>query len=537
MRANEEKFMRQQLTHHQPMPLFTASICSLIQLDREQSTPLYQQICEKLREAILSGQLSEGTRLPTERALAKELGVNRTTVMNAYNQLASEGLLEGHVGRGTLVRRNHFNYSDDSFASEDPSWLFGLPAGEREILGPDANMLSELAGMGERQDIISLAVGTPAAKLLPAEMLQTIFADGFPSARQYALGYGPVEGLHSLRRQIAARMRKRGVSVDTQHILILSGSTQGIGLVSRFLLNPGDPVVVEVPSYLGAINTFRALGARVIGVPMDSDGMRVDLLESILARHRPRLIYTSPTFQNPTGVVLSPERRRRLLLLARRYQVPILEDDPYSDVYFDEGHQPQPLKAMDTHNQVIYLSTFSKILAPGLRVAWLAAPEPIIERLSLHKQVFDLNTNTLGQWVVSEIMQRDMLENHLAMLRQTYHRKRDLMLQAIKTYWPTSVRVNLPQGGFHLWCRLPGDMRARTLLREATKEQVAFVIGEPFHVDGGGQQQLRLSYAYLEEADIEEGIRRIGYVMKQLIARRLQREELSSAHEEHLPLV
>src|SRR6266702_3784732 len=208
MSQSGEKNMTSQL---QPMPLFTASICALIQLDRAQSTPLYQQICEKLREAIHSGQLAEGTRLPTERALAKELGVNRTTVMNA------------------------------------------------------------------------------------------------------------------------------------EHILILSGSTQGIGLVSRFLLSPGDEVVVEVPTYLGAIQTFRALGARVLGVPMDNDGMRVDLLESILARHRPRLIYTLPTFQNPTGVVMSPDRRRRLLLLARRYQTPILEDDPYGAVYFDEGKRPQPL--------------------------------------------------------------------------------------------------------------------------------------------------------------------------------------------------
>ncbi|TMC20420.1 MAG: PLP-dependent aminotransferase family protein, partial [Chloroflexi bacterium] len=298
----------------QPLPLFTASICALIQLDRAQSTPLYQQICEKLREAIHSGQLAEGTRLPTERALAKELGVNRTTVMNAYNQLASEGLLEGHVGRGTLVKHSQFNYNDDGFASNGPSWLFGLHAGEREILGSDAALLSELAGMGERRDIISFAAGTPAPDLLPAEMLSTIMADHLLSSRQHALGYSPVEGLQSLRRNIAAYMRKRGVAVNAEHILILSGSTQGIGLVSRFLLSPGDEVVVEVPTYLGAIQTFRALGARVLGVPMDNDGMRVDLLESILARHRPRLIYTLPTFQNPTGVVMSPDRRRRLLL-------------------------------------------------------------------------------------------------------------------------------------------------------------------------------------------------------------------------------
>ena len=227
-------------SQHQPLPLFTASICTLIQLDRAQSTPLYQQICEKLREAIHSGQLAEGTRLPTERALAKELGVNRTTVMNAYNQLASEGMLEGHVGRGTLVKRSQFNYNDDSFASHSPSWLFGLHAGEREILGPDAALLSELAGMGERRDIISFAAGTPAPDLLPAEMLSSIMANNLLSSRQHALGYCPVEGLQSLRRNIAAYMRERGVTVDAQHILILSGSTQGIGLVSRFFLNPGD---------------------------------------------------------------------------------------------------------------------------------------------------------------------------------------------------------------------------------------------------------------------------------------------------------
>ncbi len=527
--------MRQNTVQHQPLPLFTASICSLIQLERDSNTPLYQQICEKIREAILSGQLAEGTRLPTERALASALGVNRTTVMNAYNQLASDGLVEGHVGRGTLVKRNHFNYLDDNFDADGPSWLYGLPTTEREIVGPDARLLSELASIGD--DVISLAAGTPATNLLPAEMLNTIFADGLLRSRQSALGYCPVEGLLSLRRSIAARMRKRGVAVDTQQILILSGSTQGIGLVGRFLLNPGDEVVVEVPTYLGAIQTFRALGARVIGVPIDSEGMRVDLLETILTRHQPRLIYTLPTFQNPTGVVMSPERRRRLLLLARRYQMPILEDDPYSEIYY-EGHQPQPLKAFDTHTQVIYLSTFSKILAPGLRVAWLAAPEPMIERLSLHKQIFDLNTNALGQWTVSEILQRDnFIENHLLTLRQRYQSKRDVMLQAIKTHLRDGVRVNTPGGGFHLWCRLQGDIRARALLREATREHVAFVIGEPFHVDGGGHQQFRLSFAFPEEEKIEEGVRRIGNALRRLQARRLQREEQPPSHGEHIPMV
>ena len=528
--------MRQHASQYQPRPLFTAPIHTIIALDRSSGLPLYRQICQRLREAILSGELSEGTRLPTERALASELGVNRTTVMNAYNELASEGLIEGHVGRGTLVRRNQYGYLGDSFESETASWLLGLPAGEREILGPDALMLSELASMSESKEIISLAPGNPSPDLLPADMISTIFADGLLSARQSALGYGPVEGLHSLRRAIAASMRKRGVAVDAQHILILSGSTQGIGLIGRFLLNQGDEVVVEVPTYLGAIQMFRALNVRVIGVPTDNEGIRVDLLESILARHRPRLIYTIPTFQNPTGTVMSQDRRRRLLLLAKRYQTPILEDDPYGEIYFGDK-RPSPLKALDSSGQVLYLSTYSKILAPGLRVAWLAAPEPMIERLSLHKQVFDLNTNAIGQWSVSEILRRNLLNDHLMMVRQQYKHKRDLMLQAIATHWPKEVRVNHPEGGFHLWCRLPGDMRSRTLLREAANEQVAFVIGEPFHVDGGGQQNFRLSFAYPETDHIEEGVRRIGNAMKRLLARRHSRADLHMQHVEHLPMV
>lgn len=527
--------MRQYASQHQVRPLFTVPIHTLIKLERTSGLPLYRQICQRLREAILSGEFAEGTRLPTERALASELGVNRTTVMNAYNELASEGLIEGHVGRGTIVRRNHLDHGADGIDNETASWLLGLPAGELEILGSDARLLSELTSVSDREEIISLAPASPARNLLPAEMLGSILTEGLVQASQYALGYCPVEGLSRLRRAIAAWMRKRGVAVDAQQILILSGSTQGIGLIGRFLLNPGDEVVVEVPTYLGAIQIFRALNARVIGVPADSEGIRVDILESILARRRPRLIYIQPTFQNPSGIVMSAERRRRLLLLARRYQTPVLEDDPYGEIYFEEK-QPQSLKALDTSGQVLYLSTFSKIVAPGLRVAWLVAPEPLIERLSLHKQVFDLNTNALGQWIVSEILRGNLLHDHLAMLRQRYQQKRDLALQAIATYWPQEVRVNRPGGGFHLWCRLPGDLRARALLREAANEQVAFVIGEPFHVDGGGQQHFRLSFAYPEEEQIEEGVRRIGNAIKRLLARRTPREE-HQGHVEHIPMV
>lgn len=532
--------MRRTELSYQPLPLYTVSLCSFVQLDRNSGIPLYRQICQGLREAILSGKLADGTRLPTERALAKELGVNRTTVMNAYNELASEGLIEGHVGRGTLVKRSYQEEEEDYLEQDSnqdtPSWLFALAPGEEAAIGPDARLLSEITSLGERKEVISFAAGSPASECIPTSIIQSLVGERLSSAATSALTYCPVEGLQSLRRAIAERMRRKGVAVDLQNILILSGSTQGIGLIGRFLLNPGDEVIVETPTYLGAIQTFRALGARVIGIPTDNEGMRVDLLEALLARRNPRLIYTLPTFQNPTGTVLSLERRKRLLHLARRYQIPILEDDPYSDLYF-EGTAPQPLKALDTRGHVMYLSTFSKTLAPGLRVAWLAAPELLIERLSLHKQIFDLNTTSFGQWIVAEMIQRGLLDQHLQGLRGYYRQKRDLMLQTIEHSWPAEVRITPPGGGFHLWCRLPGDIKARVLLREVAQDRVAFVIGEPFHVDGGGQHSLRMSFASPDPSYIVEGIQSIGNAIQRVLERRGQREEHDISRVEHLPMV
>ena len=535
--------MSNHTANRQPFPLFTAPVQSLIHLDRDSDEPLYRQISREVQDAIASGELAEGTRLPTERALARELGVNRTTVMNAYNQLASEGLIEGHVGRGTIVKRSRshlynrdHDLDDEDFEQESPSWLLGLAAGEEIALGADARVLSELTTIGDHEEVISFASGSPSPDMLPGELVRNIVTQDLTGAQQSALGYCPVEGLHSLRRGITAHMRQRDVIVDPHNILILSGSTQGIGLLARFLLNPGDEVVVETPTYLGAVQVFRALGARVIGLPIDRDGMRVDLLEAILARRTPRFIYVQPTFQNPTGAVMSMERRRRLLALARRYQIPIVEDDPYGELYFGDK-APQPLKALDTSDHVLYLSTFSKSLAPGLRVAWLAAPEQMIERLSLHKQVFDLNTNAIGQWIAAEIIRRGALDEHLSRVRYQYKQKRDIMLRAIHTYWPQEIRVNTPGGGFHLWCRLPTTIGGRTLLREAAQQHVAFVAGEPFHVDGGGHHAIRVSFSSPLASNIEPGIQRIGAVMHEMLAKRAQRDERDAIPIDRLPVM
>ena len=528
--------MKRDEPNRQPFFYDTPTIGALLHLERSNGTPLYRQISQRLQEAILSGELPAGTRLPPERTLAQELGVNRTTIMHAYNALSSAGLTEGHVGRGTVVKHGYFRSEDDYNDHATPSWLLGLSTNGDALIGPDIQALSELSSTKEpKQEMISLAQGTPPADMLPTDLIRLTIERSLSKDRESALGYCPVEGLQSLRRNLALRMRRRGVRVDIQNILILSGSTQGLGLIGRFLLTPGDEVVVEVPTYLGAIQTFRALGAHIIGIPTDNEGMRVDMLEAILARRQPRFIYTMPTFQNPSGSLMSPERRHRLLLLANRYQIPIIEDDPYGELYFGE-QAPLPLKAQDTNGNVLYLGTCSKILAPGLRVAWLVASETVIERLGLYKQTFDLNTNALGQWTIAEMIRCGMLDEHLMQVRPYYARKLHLMLEAIKMYCPTDIRISPPGGGMHLWCRLSGNIRARNLLREAAHEGVTFACGELFHVDGGGHYSIRLSFASSEDKNITEGIRRLGIAIKHIIAHRSSSLEQDQAGE-RLPIV
>ena len=251
-----------------------------------------------------------GARLPPERALARELGVNRTTVMNAYDELTSEGLIEGHVGRGTHVKRIYFHQEEPYFSADMPSWLLGLAPpdaiqskGKEERVGmPYLRYRSDVEEQASAEKkVISFVEAAPALDLYPTSAIQMLVGETLMEARQSALGYCPVEGLESLRREIAAHMRKRGVAVDSNNILILSGSTQGIGLIGRFLLQPGDEVVVEIPTYLGAIQTFRELHARIIGIPTDGDGMRIDLLEAILARRQPRLILYTPDVSESNG--------------------------------------------------------------------------------------------------------------------------------------------------------------------------------------------------------------------------------------------
>jgi 2-aminoadipate transaminase len=493
----------------------------MVQLNREDDVPLYLQIKHQIRDLILTGDLPLGTRLPAERKLAESLRVNRTTVSTAYQELAADGLVEGQVGRGTVVcaSPDMGRYGVEDYPSQPLPWGEFFVAGQ----GGQDSLVRDVIALCAREDVISLAGGVPDPELYPLERFAQATDTVLRQHGRNLLQYCPTEGHLPFRETLAELAAERGIATSADNVMVLSGSQQGLDLVTRILVDPGDLVLVEVPSYLGAIGLFRAAGARLLGVPVDEEGMRTDILDRLLTRYRPQLIYTLPTFQNPSGQVMSVERRQELLSLAQRYQVPVLEDDPYGEAYFGDP-PPLPLKSLDRHGHVIYLSTFSKILFPGIRIGWLVAPRPVVDRLALIKQHADLHSNTLAQWALAEFIRRGWFHKHLATLQQAYPRKCRAMLAALRDQIPQGLRWNQPAGGFNLWCHLEDGLRSKDLLVEAGRRQVAFVVGEAFHADGGGQGAFRLNYSYQSEENIREGVRRLAEALKALRRERGERE-------------
>ncbi|NPV93060.1 MAG: PLP-dependent aminotransferase family protein [Firmicutes bacterium] len=474
-----------------------------ISLDRASSTPLYLQLRNQLREMILSGSLPPGYRLPPERKLAETLEVNRSTVISAYRELESAGLVRSHVGRGTSV--TYLPSSDAAARPVQPgaiSWRQSFSEASMRMRDP---LLRDILELANRKDVISFAAGMSSPELMPVEEFNQVTQQVMKEYGRQLYLYGSTEGCYPLRESLSRLTESRGIACSPEEVLILTGSQQGLELAARALLSPGDAVVVEEPSFFCALQIFRAAGARVLGVPVDEGGMRVDMLEPLLARYQPKFIYTLTTFQNPSGTVLELERRKTLLDLAYRYQVPILEDDPYGELYY-EGRGPRPLKSMDQSGYVIYLSTISKMLFPGLRVGWMAAPRPVVQQFAMVKQLIDLHTNNLAQMSVDMFLRQGRLWPHLDRLRSEYAKHRDTMLRALERHAPPGVEWNRPEGGFYIWCRLPSSLNSNKLLIRASDRGVSFVPGEPFFSGGMGRNCLRLNFTYPSRESIEQGI-------------------------------
>ena len=488
-----------------------------IPIDRQSAVPLYKQIKTYLQQGILSGSLAASTRLPASRQLAQELGVNRITVENAYAELESEGLVFSKLGSGTYVLH--------------PDPLISLPKKDLEAPWPlwqqsildQGKIIPRKLSFPQRDGrrhpgLISFASGIGDANLFPADDIRKALQAVMRRDGSAALDYGERNGYGPLRESITHILASQGLQTQPQNILITAGSQQALSLVSQLLLNPGDVILVESPTYAGALDLFRTLGLKVVGIPMDAQGMQVEGLEKQLQQHHLRLIYTIPNFHNPTGTCLTGPRRRQLLVLADRYNIPIIEDDFVGDLRY-EGHTQPALKALDPGGRVIYISTFSKMLMPGLRVGFIAVDGPVYESLVDFKRISDVATSGLVQRALEAYVTVGRYQAHLRRSCQIFRKRRDVMLTAIRRYLPAGVRFDTPQGGLFVWLQLPRALSSEELLPLAYEAGVDFAPGNPFFPDGGqGRSWLRLNFVAQEPAQIEEGIKRLGKSIKRLIA-------------------
>jgi 2-aminoadipate transaminase len=380
------------------------------------------------------------------------------------------------------------------------------------------SLIRELLRLTRRGGIISFAGGLPDPATFPVEALRAITTELLTREARLVLQYGPTEGDARLRDELVKWMAKDGIRATRDQILVTAGSQQGLDLIGRVFLDPGDVVVVELPSYMAALQVFRSYRAEMVGVSQDDAGMRVDLLEQTLARlrgagRRPKCIYAVPDFQNPSGVTMAHDRRVRLLELAREHRTLVVEDNPYRELRY-EGTAPPPIAALDPDGRVIYLSTFSKTLCPGLRIAWALAGEEIIRQFVTAKQGMDLCCPAFTQAIAAEFCAQGHIYARLPQITDIYRRKRDVMLAALAREMPDGVTWTRPQGGVFLWVTLPEGMDTEHLLPLAVEEGVAYVVGSGFHADGGGGRSMRLNFSFPSEADIEEGIRRLARLIR-----------------------
>jgi len=386
-----------------------------------------------------------------------------------------------------------------------------------------ASDIRELLKLVEKGDVISLAGGLPDPRSFPREAIAEIAGYVVKEYGEKALQYSPTRGVAFFLNAVRDFAKRHGIEVrDGDGLMATVGSQQGLYLIGRTLLDPGDIVVTEEPAYLGAIQAFRVAGARFLTVPIDGQGLRTDLLEERLRslpeeeKKKLKIVYTVATCNNPSGTTLPLERRRHLLEIAEEFDLLIVEDDPYRFITFAES-EATPIKSLDKAGRVIYMSSFSKILAPGLRLGWLAAPEPIVTKLELVKQSIDLHTPSLTQYIAAEALTRGVVDQHLPRIRRLYREKRDAMLAALEEYMPQGVKWTKPIGGFFVWTWFPANINSRQLLARAIEKGVAFVPGDAFYPNGGGENTARLNFSYPSPEEIREGVRRLAEALRDML--------------------
>ena len=466
-------------------------------VDRDHSAALYQQIVEQIKDRIGDGRLPAGARLPTVRQMAADLGVTRLTVQSAYSDLQSAGWVEATVGRGTYVSQSVQGHS------------FGQ--GMTAPLTPDG-VINDILQINQVVGLRSMASASPDARLFPAEefwgALQTQQADLLS-----AVTYGSSQGDPQLRVEISRDLTERAIDASPTEILVTAGVTQGLTLVAQAAAHPGDRVLVEQPTYLGLLHTLKVRGIQPIGIKVDREGPILEELERAIMQHRPRFFYTVPTFQNPTGRCMSLARRDALLELAAAHGLLIVEDDIYGRLGYD-GPAPPPLAAHPGHAQVIYVTSYSKTLMPGLRLGCVVAPPRWTERLLSFRRAADLCSPPLMQRTLAEFLRHGGLKRHLRRVLPIYRDRRNALVTALRRYLPDGVRWDVPEGGFCCWLTLPPHPSFADLEQAALRHGWSITPGEVFLAEPAARRSVRLCFGTLTPDVIQTGIELLGRLIK-----------------------
>ncbi|HLR10544.1 MAG TPA: PLP-dependent aminotransferase family protein [Sporosarcina sp.] len=461
-------------------------------IDRSSKKPIYKQIVEKMEHGIATGSLSLDGSLPSERELAKKLAVNRSTVVNAYDELEAMGLIVKKIGSGTYINQDVWGFAQKRIPNwekyvEDGSFLPNLP------------LVQKLRNETDQHGMIDLSSGELSIDLQPTQQFSSILQNY--TFQEYS-GYDHPLGNSALREMVCKHVKKyKNMTVDPQSILITSGAQQAIHLIIQCLLKPGDVVAIEDPSYAYSLPIFQSAGIKTVLLPVDEQGINPDDLVKVQKKHRIRMLFLNPDYQNPTGTKMTVERKRKIIDIATKYGIPIIEDDPYNLTSFD-GEIGPTLKSMDDNENVVYVSSLSKVIASGLRIGWIIGPAKVIQRLSDGKQQMDFGHSVFPQWIATKFLSSDQFDRHILSLRNQLKRRRDLLTSSFEHVSKSDISYFLPKGGIHLWCKIPSEINAYKLLEQSMENGVSFVPGK---IMGTCNGYVRFTYGRGDQSLIQEG--------------------------------
>lgn len=472
--------------------------------DRKNEQPLYQQIADDLERRISYGEFPPGSLLPSERKLAEQLGVNRSTVILAYAELRAIGIIESRTGSGTRVSK----FKWGATPKHTPNWHRYVEGGSFLPNVPFLRRIRE--ALQQDKTLIDFASGELASDLAPAQEINRLMEE---SSRTEYFGYDNPQGFVPLREALVSFLGKyRGIQTSASSILITSGSQQSLYLITQCLLAPGDAVAIEDPSYCYSLPMFQSAGLRLFRLPVDHKGVRPEDVRALYKKHRIKMVFLNPNFQNPTGRLLDPNRRSELLEVASELGLPIVEDDPFSLTAYD-GVPPLPLKS-DAPTSVLYIGSFSKIAASGLRVGWMVAPHSVVDRLSDARQQMDFGLSVVPQNLAAQFLMSPYIQPHLERLRMNLLYKRDLVIEALRNELRDLVSFTVPQGGLHLWCKIIPEVNDNKLLEEAIRNGVIFVPGSVYGSDSGF---VRFTFARPKADEIVSGISKFAAALRSVL--------------------